>query len=202
MSTFRNHLYGLIGRIKLLASGTKCRLGTAQAVRSRVSLSIKIRPVRPSKRLTMPQSLASIYLHAIFSTKNRQPIISIDWQEELFNVLSSISKKIDCPCNIVNGVSDHVHMLFQLNRTITVSAALNKIKSTSSAWVNDQIKPSSTFHWQAGYAVFSVSQSNVNAVARYIMNQAQHHQKVSFQDELIAFLKKYKLDYDERYLWE
>jgi hypothetical protein len=93
-------------------------------------------------------------------------------------------------------------MLFQLGRTITMPDAIGKIKSTSSAWVNQKHAPAMPFHWQAGYAVFSVSQSNLAALRDYIRRQPEHHAKKSFQDELREWLRRYEIEWDERYVWD
>lgn len=147
----------------------------------------------------MPQSLARVYLHAVFSTKNREPILADDWREELYRVIGGAANNLGCQSLIVGGMPDHVHLLFQLGRTISIADAIGKIKSTSSAWVNQR---GILFHWQAGYAVFSVSQSNVEAVRIYIQQQEQHHAKVSFQDELREWLRRYEMEWDERCVWD
>jgi REP element-mobilizing transposase RayT len=108
----------------------------------------------------MPQSLAKVYLHLIFSTKNRAPLLLDEWRDELFRVLGGTVKNLGCQSLIVGGMADHIHMLFQLGRTISMSEAISKIKSTSSTWINQTHPSREPFHWQAGYAVFSVSQSN------------------------------------------
>jgi putative transposase len=150
----------------------------------------------------MPQSLAKIYLHAIFSTKNREPCLLDDWRDELFRVMGGTTNNLGCQSLIVGGTTDHVHMLFQLSRTITIADAIGNIKSTSSAWINQNHPPSTSFHWQGGYAVFSVSQSNVEAVREYIRRQLEHHAKESFQDELRQWLRRYEIEWDERYMWD
>src|SRR5262245_31894013 len=132
----------------------------------------------------MPQSLAKVYLHVVFSTKNRAPLLADEWRDELFRVLGGAANNLGCQSLIVGGVTDHVHMLFQLGRTITIADAVGKIKSTSSAWINQTRGLAAELHWQAGYAVFSVSQSNIEAVREYIRKQPEHHAKQSFQDEL------------------
>jgi putative transposase len=148
----------------------------------------------------MPQSLAKNYLHAIFSTKNREPVLADPWRDELFRVIGGATNNLECQSLIVGGVADHVHLLFQLGRTITIADAIGKIKSTSSLWVNQQhLNP---FHWQAGYAVFSVSQSNLETVRIYIQQQARHHAHLSFQDELREWLRRYEMQWDERYVWD
>jgi REP element-mobilizing transposase RayT len=150
----------------------------------------------------MPQSLAKVYVHAIFSTKRREALLADAWREELFSVLGGAANNLDCQPLIVGGMPDHAHMLFQLGRNITVADALSKIKSTSSLWVRQTQAGLTEFHWQAGYAAFSVSQSSVDAVRRYIRNQAQHHRKQSFQDELRDWLRRYEVVWDERYVWD
>ena len=107
-----------------------------------------------------------------------------------------------CQSLIVGGVADHVHMLFQLGRTITIADAVGKIKSASSAWVNQTRGSPEPFHWQGGYAVFSVSQSSVEAVREYVRKQPEHHEKKSFQDELREWLRRYGIEWDERYVWD
>ena len=150
----------------------------------------------------MPQSLAKIYIHAIFSTKNREAVLADEWRDELFQVLGGAANNLECQSMIVGGVADHVHLLFQLGRTITIADAVGKIKSTSSAWVNQTRKLAKSFNWQGGYAAFSVSQSNVEAVREYIRRQPEHHSKQSFQDELREWLRRYEIEWDERYLWD
>src|SRR5437899_9656201 len=112
----------------------------------------------------MPQSLAKVYLHVVFSTKNREPLLADPWRDELFRVMGGAANNLGCQSLIVGGVADHVHILFQLGRTITIADAVGKIKSTSSAWINQTRGLSVEFRWQAGYAAFSVRRSNSGAV--------------------------------------
>ena len=150
----------------------------------------------------MPQSLVKVYLHAIFSTENREPVLADEWRDELFEVLGGTANNLGCQSLIVGGVADHVHMLFQLSRTIAIADAIGKIKSTSSAWVNQTRGMSAPFHWQGGYAIFSVSQSNVEAVREYIRTQPEHHAKQSFPDGLRKWLQRYEVAWDENYVWD
>jgi putative transposase len=150
----------------------------------------------------MPQSLAKVYLHVVFSTKNRSAVLADDWRSELFNVLGGTANNLGCQSLIVGGVADHIHILFQLSRTIPIAVAVGKIKSTSSSWVNQSRNLSAEFHWQAGYAVFSVSQSNIDSVREYIRRQPEHHAQQSFQDELRDWLRRYEIDWDDRYVWD
>ncbi|GIW85696.1 MAG: transposase [Isosphaeraceae bacterium] len=150
----------------------------------------------------MPQSLAKVYIHTIFSTKNREAVLVDEWRDELFHVLGGTANNLGCQSLIVGGVADHVHMLFQLGRTITIADAVGKIKSTTSSWVNQTRGLATPFHWQGGYAAFSVSQSNIEAVREYIRRQPEHHAKQSFQDELREWLRQYAIEWDERYVWD
>ncbi len=150
----------------------------------------------------MAQSLAKVYLHVVFSTKDREPLLLDEWRDELFRVMGGTANDLGCQSLIVGGLHDHVHMLVQLGRTITMADAIGKIKSTSSLWINQSHPPPLPFHWQAGYAVFSVSQSNIVAVRKYIQNQATHHARLSFQDEVREWLRRYEIEWDERYLWD
>ncbi len=150
----------------------------------------------------MSQSLAKVYIHAVFSTKNRELILADAWRDELFHVLGGTANHLDCQALTTGGVADHVHMLFQLGRSITIADAIGKIKSTSSNWINQSRGLATPFHWQGGYAAFSVSQSNVEAVRQYIRRQPEHHANQTFQDELREWLRRYEVEWDERYLWD
>lgn len=150
----------------------------------------------------MSQSLAKVYLHIVFSTKNREPVITDEWRDELFMVLGGTANNLGCQSLMVGGVADHVHLLIQLGRTITVADAVGRIKSNTSSWVNESRSVTSPFRWQSGYAVFSVSQSNIGAVRDYIRSQPERHAKQSFQDELREWLRKYEIEWDERYVWD
>ena len=150
----------------------------------------------------MAQSLSKIYVHLIFSTKNRESLLANDWRHELFRVVGGAANNLGCQSLIVGGVADHVHTLFQLGRTIRIADAVGKIKSVSSAWINQTRDLASEFHWQAGYAAFSVSQSNIDAVREYTLKQPKHHAKQSFQEELRAWLRRYEIEWDERYVWD
>ena len=150
----------------------------------------------------MSQSLAKVYVHAIFSTKNRDGLLADNWREECFGVLGGAANTLGCQSLIVGGMSDHVHLLFQLARTISLADAISKIKSGTSAWVNQSRGLTTPFHWQNGYAAFSVSQSSLDAVREYIFRQPEHHAKQSFADELREWLRRYEIAWDERYVWD
>jgi putative transposase len=150
----------------------------------------------------MPQSLARILVHLIFSTKNREPFLSQDLQAELHPYLTAVLDNDGCPSIQVGGVEDHVHLLFGLSRTLTIAQVVENVKTSSSKWIKTQGASLGHFYWQAGYGAFSVSQSNAAAVVHYIQNQAEHHRRESFQDEYRKFLHRYQIPYDEKYVWD
>jgi REP element-mobilizing transposase RayT len=151
----------------------------------------------------MPQSLANILLHVVFSTKNRAPFLQKPAiREEMNAYLVGTLAAIDCPSLIVRTVEDHLHCLCQLSRTKSIAKLVEEMKVESSSWAKKQAQALRDFHWQAGYAAFSVSQSNAPQVKAYIANQEQHHRKISFQNEVRLLLARHQLDFDERYIWD
>ena len=151
----------------------------------------------------MAQSLARLWTHLIFSTKNRFPFLSEKTlRTDMQAFLAKMLREQDCETLIVNGVEDHVHALFALSRTHSIASVVKEIKRTSSGFAKELSATMVKFHWQRGYGAFSVSQSNLEEVVRYIENQEEHHKRVSFQDEYRAFLKAYGIQYDERYVWD
>ena len=151
----------------------------------------------------MPQSLSAVYIHVVFSTKGRLPLLRNQTvREALHAYLGGISNRLDCPPAMVGGVEDHIHLLARLSRTVTQAEWVKELKRVSSLWLKEQGPEFAGFQWQGGYAVFSVSQSNLDAVTRYIAEQEEHHRRMSFQDEVRVLLKRHHLEYDERYVWE
>jgi REP element-mobilizing transposase RayT len=150
----------------------------------------------------MPQSLANNLVHLVFSTKHREPWLIDAVRPELHAYLSTVFKNLKCPVLILNSVEDHVHILFSLRRTVALATVVEDAKKSSSKWIKTLSADLLSFAWQGGYGAFSVSESNVATVRQYIARPAEHHKKISFQDELRAFLKKHELEFDERYLWD
>ncbi len=151
----------------------------------------------------MPQSLSSVYLHLVFSTKELRPFLRDQAiRDEMHAFLGGISKKLDCPLILVGGVEDHLHILARHGRTITQADWVKELKRGSSLWIKERDSKLSDFAWQAGYGVFSVSTSNVDAVTDYIARQEEHHRKSTFQDEFRAMLRKHQIEWDERYVWD
>ena len=151
----------------------------------------------------MSQSLSAVYIHLVFSTKERRPFLRDKTvRGELHAYLTGISKKLDCPPIEVGGVDDHVHILSRFARTITQAEWVKELKRVSNAWLKTKGAAYSDFEWQNGYADFSVSQSNLEAVRQYIQAQEEHHRRTSFQDELRTLLSKHNLEWNENYVWE
>ena len=150
----------------------------------------------------MAQTTAKVYIHAIFSTKNRDPVLAESWRDELFRILSGTMNILGCHSLVVGGVADHVHILFQLDGSVAITSAIEKIKWTSSEWINQTRGLRFPFNWQAGYAAFSISQSDVESVREYIRGQSVHHEKQSFQDELREWFKRHEIKWDEANVWD
>lgn len=151
----------------------------------------------------MPQSLSQIYRHTIFSTKNRFPFFSTPaLQSELHAYLAGIIKSLDCIAIQIGGVADHVHLLTTLSRTITAADLVKETKRVSTIWLKTLGPEWSNFHWQSGYATFSVSKSQLDTLTSYIQSQATHHRTTTFQDEFRTFLNNHEIPYDEKYVWD
>ncbi|MGW8123978.1 IS200/IS605 family transposase [Roseivirga echinicomitans] len=150
----------------------------------------------------MSQSLVQNYIHIVFSTKYRQHLIHPPYEEELHQYLAGICKELDCPVLKVGGYTDHVHVLCKLSKNIALFRLVKELKMSSSKWMKTRHETLSNFYWQNGYGAFSVKPSEVDRVITYIENQHEHHRRKSFQEEYRAFLMKYKVDFDERYVWD
>jgi putative transposase len=151
----------------------------------------------------MAQSLAQIYLHIVFSTKNRKPFLQhAPSRKRLHKFLAQTCNKLDSPCLECGGVEDHVHILCRLSKTISPSDLIKELKRVSSVWVKEELTNLRGFYWQNGYGAFSISPSHVAALQKYIVNQEEHHRRESFQDEFRRLLRKYGVEFDERYVWD
>jgi REP element-mobilizing transposase RayT len=151
----------------------------------------------------MPQSLANILVHTIFSTKDRQPLLrDLALREELHRYLGGILENLACPPIIVGGVEDHVHLLSGLSRTCEPAAMVKELKRGSSIWLKTKSPEMHDFAWQSGYGIFSIGFSQIETARSYIAGQEEHHRTVSFQDELRQLLRREGLKFDERYVWD
>jgi len=145
----------------------------------------------------MAQTFAQIFLHIIFSTKQRRPSLNEAWRNELFAYMGGIVRSLGGKALLINGVADHLHLLLSLPASVAPADAVRVIKARSSTWARSRDR---SFAWQSGYAAFSVSQSQTVQVRRYIARQQEHHTRIRFEDELVSLLQRHQMEYDERYL--
>ena len=150
----------------------------------------------------MAQSLSKIYVHITFSTKSREPLIKKEIQPELYAYIGEICNSLECYPIKIGGFTDHVHILCLLSKKIALIKLLEEVKKSSSKWIKTKGDEFEVFYWQNGYGAFSVNPTQVNAVANYIENQEAHHLNKDFKEEFSGFLKKYNVEFDERYIWD
>ena len=150
----------------------------------------------------MSQSLVKNLLHLVYSTKNRTLWIPESVRERLYAYQAGIFKEWDSPALIIGGVDDHVHAFFALSKNYPLIKIVEEVKKGSSKWMKREGTGNADFYWQNGYAAFSVSESNVEAVKKYIGNQEAHHRKMTYQDELRVLLNRHRVEFDERYVWD
>lgn len=149
----------------------------------------------------MPHSYVSCYMHYVFSTKERINSINPDMKERLWAYMGGIAKENNMKALIVGGTSNHVHILLELPSTMPIPKAIQLVKGGSSKWVSDTFPMLKNFSWQEGYGAFSISVSGIQDTISYIQNQEKHHQVRTYEDEYLAFLKKHRIDYDEKHVW-
>ena len=142
-------------------------------------------------------SFVSCLMHVVFSTKERRPWITADIQDRLWPYLGGIARENKMKALKVGGVEDHVHILLSLPSTLAIAKAVQLLKGNSSKWIHETFLMLKTFEWQEGYGAFSIGVSGIDDTVKYIENQAEHHHKQSFKDELKAFLKRHALEYEE-----
>lgn len=153
-------------------------------------------------RNLMPQSLAQILAHLVFSTKNREPLLADDIRDELHAYIGGIVENQKGTLLKADSVADHIHLLIAMPRTCAPADLVQEIKTGSSKWLKTKSACYAYFHWQGGYGIFSISPSHRPALEKYIGNQAEHHRVVTFQEEYRRLLHKYGIEYDERYVWD
>ncbi len=149
----------------------------------------------------MSQTLVSLLVHLVFSTKKRADLITPGIETDLFAYISATLRNRESRCLAANGTTNHVHLLVSLSKNVALSAVVGELKKSSSKWIKTKGIEFRDFCWQDGYGAFSVGQSNVAALKEYIARQKEHHRKRSFESELVGLLKRYGVQYDERYLW-
>lgn len=150
----------------------------------------------------MPQSLVSNLIHLVYSTKRRSAWLPKSARDGLFAYQTGIFTEWECHAHVIGGADDHVHALFNLSKNYPLKKIVEEVKKGSSKWMKSNGPMNAEFQWQAGYAAFSVSQSNLESVRRYIENQEEHHRRMTFQDELRALFRRHNVAFDERYVWD
>jgi REP element-mobilizing transposase RayT len=150
----------------------------------------------------MANTYHQVYIQTVFAVKYRAAVIDHKWKSTLFSVIGNLINEAGCQTIIVNGVQDHVHCFIGLKPVVSVSELMKTVKAKSSKYINDNKLTNARFEWQEGYGVFSYGQSQIDRVYKYIQNQEEHHKKKSFREEYLDFLKKFKVPYDERYIFE
>lgn len=150
----------------------------------------------------MANTYHQIYLQTIFAVKYREAVVKKDWQSQLFGVIGNLINEANCKTIIVNGVEDHVHCFLGLKPVVSVSDLMQTVKAKSSKYINDHSLTPHRFEWQDGYGVFSYSQAQVEKVYNYVLNHQEHHKKQTFKDEYLLLLKKFKITYDEKYIFQ
>lgn len=150
----------------------------------------------------MSQSLSQVILHIIFSTKEREPWLDADVRPRVHAYLATISRDLGGHAFRIGGIADHVHVVTTLPRTVSQSELVEQLKKTSSKWMKTLARKFAGFYWQRGYAAFSVSKSQLEAVIDYVEHQETHHRQRTFQEEYREFLHKHAVEFDERYVWD
>jgi putative transposase len=151
----------------------------------------------------MPQSLARILVHLVFSTKGRTPFLKDETvRKDLDAYIAGILRQCESPVAVVKSTKDHVHIFCSLSKNLPASKLVEEVKTGSSKWLKTRAPAFAEFHWQAGYGIFSVSPSNEEAVRSYVLAQEDHHRTLTFQDEFRRILEKHGVQFDERFVWD
>ena len=150
----------------------------------------------------MPQSLSYLLIHIVFSTRDRASVLTPDIRPDLYAYLATVARNENCECFRVGGIADHVHIAIRLSRTLAIADLIEKLKISSSKWLKTQAPTLRDFSWQRGYGAFSVGPGDLDPLVAYIDSQEEHHRARTFQEEYRAFLNKYGVAFDERYIWD
>lgn len=150
----------------------------------------------------MGQSFALTYIHFVFSTKHRKPLILPPVEEELHRYIGGICRNLNSPALKIGGYTDHIHILSKLSTRVSPAELMAKVKANSSNWIKQFGGDYKNFYWQDGYGAFSVYYRGTNTLIDYIANQHEHHSKESYQEEFVRLLKENAIEFDERYLWD
>jgi len=149
----------------------------------------------------MSQTLVCLRVHVVFSTKDRQPMITAEIEPELYAYLGGVMKTLESHCLAAGGTNNHVHLLVSQSKKMALCDLMEEIKKSSSKWIKTKGPNLRTFGWQDGYGAFTIGQSQVEALQQYIAHQKERHRRQTFEEELVMLLKRYQVPYDERYIW-
>jgi len=150
----------------------------------------------------MPGTFTQIYIQVVFAVKGRQSLIASSWEEELYKYISGIITRKDQKMLAINGMPDHIHFFIGMRPTCCLSDLVREVKECTNEFITEKKLWNSNFHWQEGYGAFSYSHSHIDNVIRYIMNQKRHHRKQTFKNEYLELLRKFNVEFNEKYLFE
>jgi putative transposase len=150
----------------------------------------------------MANTYSQIYIQVVFAVKHRAAIINTEWEERLFQYITGIVQNKGQKMLAINGMPDHIHFLLGLKPDCCLSDLIREVKKASNEFINDHKLTPTKFYWQDGFGAFSYSRSQIDSVVKYILNQKEHHKKKTFKEEYLEFLKKYEIEYNEKYLFE
>src|SRR5687768_7090831 len=149
----------------------------------------------------MANTYSQIYIQAVFAVEQRATLIGPEWKEDLFKYIGGIFRNKNQKLIAIGGIADHIHLLFGLKPNIAISDLIRDVKSDSTEFVNKKRFTRRRFHWQEGFGAFSYSRSQLDAVAKYVLEQEEHHRKQSFKDEYVTLLDRFEVEYEDRYLF-
>ena len=150
----------------------------------------------------MANSYTQIYIHVVFAVRERENLIKPEWKEELFKYIAGILKNHRIKLIAIGGVEDHIHILFAMKPSVALSDLVRDLKASSSKFINERRFVRGRFYWQEGFGAFSYSRSQIDAVAKYVLNQEQHHSGKSFKDEYVGLLNRFEVKYEDRHLFD
>ncbi len=171
----------------------KCKISLYQ--------SAIFKEVTKSEINIMAQSLSKIYIHCVFGTKYRRKVLLEEDQQRIWQYIAGVIRSLKCTPIQIGGVEDHIHILCSISRSISVAEFMQKVKSKSSKWIKSIGVPYEDFSWQRGYGCFSVSERHSGRVAKYILNQKQHHDRLSFEKDYVRLLDSHGIENDVQFLW-
>jgi REP element-mobilizing transposase RayT len=149
----------------------------------------------------MAHTYSQLLYHLVWSTKNRQSLITNDFQNRLYEYMSGTFRSLKCHCILIGGMPDHIHVCTEIPPSINISDVMRNVKVSTTKWIKHNFSVGKDFEWQEGYGAFSVSASNKDVLLQYIKNQEQHHKGYDFREEFLLLLQKHGVQYDEKYLW-